>query len=63
MDWGAAADPAGFCWWGSGGLLDAIRAGAWAWAGGMKEDDFWALLQARVAVNVAANSAERMTAR
>jgi hypothetical protein len=29
----------------------------------MKEDDFWALWQARVADNVAANGAERMMAR
>ena len=44
---------------GLGGLLDANRAGAWAWAGGMKEDDFWALWQARVN----AKGAERMIAR
>ena len=46
-----------------GGLLAAIRAGAWASAGGMKEDDFWALWQARVAAKVADNAAERMIAR
>ena len=57
------ADAAGFCWWGSGGLLAATRDGAWAWAGGMKEDDFWALLQPRVAANAAANRAEGMMAR
>ena len=44
---------------GSDGLLAVIRAGAWAWAGGMKEGGFWALWQARVA----ANGAERMIAR
>jgi hypothetical protein len=42
FDWGLAGAATGFCWGGSGGLLAATKAGAWAWVGGRKEV-FWAL--------------------
>src|SRR5216684_9270784 len=58
---GGCSAAAGFGLWGSGGLLDAVRAGAWAW-GGAKEEGFWALWQARVDTKLAAKSAERMMA-
>src|SRR5260370_42365520 len=61
LGFGGCSAAAGFGLWGSTGLLEAVSAGAWAWAGGAKVV-FWALWQARVDTKLAAKSAERMMA-